>query len=83
MRPQELIQKGGKKIYYKFPYIEGLSEKVGNLMKNQASNINLAFYPLTKLENIYTKLKDSFPKLMTSNLVTKFLVKIATYRMWA
>ncbi|XP_045483540.1 uncharacterized protein LOC123688859 [Harmonia axyridis] len=56
-------------IYYKFPYIEGLSEKVGNLIKNQASNIKLAFYPLTKLENIYTKLKDSVPKLMTSNLV--------------
>ncbi|XP_044749184.1 uncharacterized protein LOC123309940 [Coccinella septempunctata] len=57
------------KIYYKFPYIEGLSEKIEILVKNHSTNIKLAFYPLTKLEIIYTKLKDSHPKLMTSNLV--------------
>ncbi|KAI4487237.1 hypothetical protein M0804_005386 [Polistes exclamans] len=57
------------KKYIKFPYIKLLANKINKCFKN--TNIKLVFYNLTKINSIYTKLKDKVDKFDQSNLVYK------------
>ncbi|KAI4476046.1 hypothetical protein M0804_013915 [Polistes exclamans] len=57
------------KKHIRFPYIKLLANKINKCFKN--TNNNLVFYNLTKINSIYTKLKDKVDKFDQSNLVYK------------
>ncbi|XP_055543356.1 uncharacterized protein LOC129728907 [Wyeomyia smithii] len=56
------------KKYVSLPYVPGLSEKVGNMLKN--FDITASFKPSDKVKNVvFTKLKDAVPKMKQINVV--------------
>lgn len=55
------------KKYYKFPYIEGLSQQVKRCFKDM--NTELAFYNVKTTKGFFTRLKDPTPTAKQSNLI--------------
>lgn len=55
--------------FYKFPYIEGLSHKIARCFNNE--HTKLAFYNLRTVRDVFTKLKDSTPYDLQSQVVYK------------
>ncbi|XP_055523086.1 uncharacterized protein LOC129717253 [Wyeomyia smithii] len=56
------------KKYVSLPYVPGLSEKVGKMLKN--FDITASFKPSDKVKNVvFTKLKDAVPKMKQINVV--------------
>lgn len=56
-------------LYVSFPFLPGLSHNVNNILKK--FNIKPAFYPVKKLNCIFTRLKDKVQKDKVSNIVYK------------
>lgn len=59
------------KIFYKFPYIKGLSEKIRGCLKKKEEQLELSFYPINKVQSIFSTLKDKHPLTEESNIVYK------------
>lgn len=55
--------------YFKFPYIEGLSEEIQKHISKKDPTVKLAFYNTKVVNSIFTRLKHPTPKLMLSNLI--------------
>lgn len=55
--------------YFKFPFIDGLSQKIGKCF--QKSEISLAFYNLKTTNSLFTHLKDKVPQGKKSSVVYK------------
>ena len=58
-------------IYFKFPYIRGLSDKLGLHITKMNPAVKLAFYNTKTTSSLYTKLKQLTPIDLSSNLIYK------------
>lgn len=57
--------------YYKFPYIQGLSNQIQRNINKNKPGCKLAFYNLQTVSKLYSKLKDPQPKELRCNLIYK------------
>lgn len=55
------------KKYFKFPYVEGLSQQIKRTLTNDHSNI--VFYHNKKVGNLYSKMKDKLTVENKSNVI--------------
>lgn len=55
------------------PYVQGISERVGRILQHQG--IKVAYKPIARLSNIFSKPKDKRDKLHTTGIVYKLPCK--------
>ncbi|XP_044755871.1 uncharacterized protein LOC123314576 [Coccinella septempunctata] len=58
-----------KSSHIALPYVRGLSENICRILRDKIPEVSCAFYPVRKVGEIFSKIKDSTPNMYRSNVV--------------